>query len=151
MELAALLYLGEYIHARHLWRRHRGAAAMPKAIQSALQDWWNLGRALMEHKPNEIWARLNHLKQNQPKPYCDYAQEVGDAVCRRWIPKLATLWNKQPRDAVVLGLPRQEWVAFLEKHRKSLAEESKNAASTPQRDTSITDTISFLESPALRV
>ena len=134
------MYLGDYIHARHLWRRHRDAG--PPEIKAALEDWWNLGRAMMEHKPEEIWARIHHLKQSQPKPYCDYAQEVGDAVCRRLIPKLATLWKK-PSD-VLLGLPRAEWVAFLDKYRKSLAEAKTDVAG---RD--ITDTISFLESPSL--
>ena len=138
--MAALLYLGEYIHARHLWRRHRDAA--PANIKAALEDWWNLGRALMEQKPQEVWPRLQHLQQSQPKPFCDYAQEVGDQIRRRWIPKVAALWSKP--DAVLLGLPRQEWVVFLEKYRQAMAVAKKEG-----RD--ITETISFLETPVLVV
>lgn len=140
VELAALLYLGDYIHARHLWRRHRDAA--PTGVKAALEDWWKVGCALMQHNVNDVWASLNKIKQNQPKPYCDYAQEVGEAVFRRLIPKLSTLWSK-PADTL-LGLPRAEWIAFLGKHRKSLAEATAEGGG---QDT--TDKISFLESPSL--
>jgi hypothetical protein len=141
VELAALLYLGDYIPARHLWRRHRDAA--PPAVKAALEDWWNLGRALMEHKPDEIWARIHHLQQSHPKPYCDYAREVGERHMQRLILKVAALWQK-PTD-VLLGIPRSEWVAFLEKYRKTLAA----STSSEENGRDITDTISFFESPAL--
>ena len=140
MELAALLWMGDYIHARHVWRRHRDAA--PSEVKAALEDWWKVGCALMQQNVNNIWASLNKIKQNHPKPYCDYAQEVGEAVCRRLIPKVASLWSK-PADTL-LGLPRAEWVVFLEKHRKSLAETKTGGGG---QDT--TDKISFLESPSL--
>ena len=155
MELAALLYLGDYMEARHCWRRHRDAA--PPATKAALEEWWNLGRALIESDMPRVWAILNHLQASnnnsvttiQPPHLCvgTYAQEIGAAVCRRLLPKLATLWDKhQQPDAVLLGLPRREWALFLEQHRKGLVANS-NAA---QGATS-TDVISFLEGSALTV
>ena len=150
MELAALLYVGDYIQARHCWRRHRDAA--PPAIKAALEEWWNLGRAMMESDMPRVWAILNHLQANssaQP-PHLQpcvgtYAQEIGAAVCRTLLPKLATLWDKQQQpDAVLLGLPRREWELFLEQHRKGLV---TNASQ--QRGATSTDIISFLEGTTL--
>jgi hypothetical protein len=81
VEMAALLYLGDTVQARHLYRRY--AEGNPPAIQQALDEWWSLGRAMTECNMPEAWARLTQLQQQQPKPYCDYAHETGTAMCRR--------------------------------------------------------------------
>ena len=145
MELAALLYSGDYIHARHCWRRHRDAA--PPTVQAALEEWWTLGRAMMEFDLPRVWSQLTSLQQTQPQPYKGYAQEIGAAVCRALLPKLATLWNKQQQQQdVLLGLPRHEWVLFLEQHRTGLA-----AAVQLGGGDHATEIISFLEGPFLTV
>ncbi|KAL7531303.1 hypothetical protein ACHAWF_003713, partial [Thalassiosira exigua] len=49
-QMALLLYLGEYVHARHLWRRHRGAPRGGSARNDASSDYaqleqlWNAAR-----------------------------------------------------------------------------------------------------------
>ena len=72
VEMAALLYMGEYVHARHLWRRHKDAIQDPSA-RASLEAWWGLGQAMWYYNFDEVWARLGLLKQ-QPQPYCKYAE-----------------------------------------------------------------------------
>ncbi|CAB9507313.1 expressed unknown protein [Seminavis robusta] len=147
VEMAALLYHGDTIQARHLYRRYREGC--PAEVQAALEAWWGLGRAMMEYDLAQIWPRLTQLQQQQPKPYCNYAQEIGTALCRRLLPKLASIWNKS-NASVLLGLPRQEWNVFLESQRKALIEDAKNK--TPKLGSEhTTDIIAFLESPTLRI
>lgn len=146
--MAALLYLGDTVQARHLYRRYAGGN--PPEIQTALDEWWSLGRAMTECNMTEAWTRLTQLQQQQPKPYCDYAREIGTAMCRRLIPKLATLWNN-PHADVLLGLPRQEWTAFLEQHRKSLVDDAQKNANSKLGSENTTAIIAFLESPTLRI
>lgn len=134
--------MGEYIHARHLWRRHRDV--VPASTRAALQEWWNLGRSMMEWDFPQVWARLAGLKQH-PAPFFNYAQEVGDSFRRRTIPKLATVWDT-PQDSL-LGLPRQDWVVFLEHYRKEAAEKARKHTD----GVAVTDIISFLESPSVSV
>jgi hypothetical protein len=157
--MAALLYLGDTVQARHLYRRYADGNP-PNEIQKALDEWWSLGRAMTECNMTEVWARLSQLQQQQPKPYCDYAQEIGTSMCRRLIPKLATIWNNHHhhhhhhhhQSDVLLGLPRHEWTAFLEHHRSSLllddAQQNGNSKLGSDNTTAI---MAFLESPTLRI
>ena len=107
---------------------------------------------------DQIWITLNQLKQQQPKPYCDYAGEIGNAFCGRLIPKLALIWksnntnNTSTHQDVLLGLPRQDWIAFLEQHRAVLLENAKQKAmKRGSTNTSMSNIIAFLECPMLRI
>jgi TorA maturation chaperone TorD len=141
--MAALLYMGDFSSCRHLWRRHRDA--VPEATRASLEAWWDLGRAMMEYDFAKVWPRLAGLKQ-QPQPFCIYAQEISDSFCRRLIPKLSTMWGS-PSDTL-LGLSRQEWIAFLEQHRKEMAEDGRANA---DHGAATTEIISYLECPSMSV
>ena len=65
--MAALSYLGEYIHARHLWRRTSERDAL-------LQDWWNVAKARLEHL--DATPLLQHCFEAHPEPLKTYAQQL---------------------------------------------------------------------------
>ena len=71
--MAALLYLGETVHARHLWER----SEKPDQV---MQDWWNVGQAMMGGKSPT--AALTVCEQH-PAPLNAYATEVATAIERR--------------------------------------------------------------------
>lgn len=76
MELAALLVQGEYVHARHTWRRWKSNHNPPPL----LEDWWKVGAAMMEGKAAQIWQGLAHIQTTHPAPLSTtYATEVGTA------------------------------------------------------------------------
>jgi len=157
--MAALLYLGDYVQARHLWRRHRDNASQSPDVRAVLEQWWKLAGAMMEYQMEEdgVWVRLQALQQGLPSnnsnnpQFQTYAQEVGTAYCLRLVPKLATVWDTP--SSVLLGLPRQDWVTFLEQQRKNLLDESNKGSSAGASSSSsdMTEIIAFLESPLLMV
>ncbi len=80
VELAALLYTGEYVHARHTWRRWSSSHNPP----ALLVDWWQVGAAMMTGDPSGgVWPGLAHIEANHPAPLNRYAAEVGRAYRRR--------------------------------------------------------------------
>ena len=44
IQMSFLLYLGEYIHARHLWRRHRSNSNSSQEEQTQLSMLWNAAK-----------------------------------------------------------------------------------------------------------
>ena len=72
--MATLLYLGEFVHARHLWRRWKDSNPSP-----LLADWWKVGAGMMSNDKQAIWEGLSHIESTHPAPIKSYAQEVGNA------------------------------------------------------------------------
>ena len=69
--MAALLYLNETIHARHLWRRTTSRDA-------TFTDWWQVGKAMLEaHDPAAVDAALQKCAQEHPEPLRTYALEIA--------------------------------------------------------------------------
>lgn len=84
VELAALLYIGEYVHARHVWRRWSSSHNPP----ALLADWWTVGAAMMASgggdgdaaaSADAVWRGLEHIRTTHPSPLSRYAEEVGTA------------------------------------------------------------------------
>ena len=99
VEIAALLYVGQYVHARHVWRRWKTSLSINNAAASAagttagsesslLSDWWTVCAAMMESSNSSaIWSGLAHIQQTHPSPLNTYATEVGDMYRERIITK----------------------------------------------------------------
>jgi hypothetical protein len=76
--MAALLYLGEYVHVQHLWRRSRGAMDDPLAVA-----WWSVCVAAVEGNDNVVMSLLQDYTQNHPEPLNHYAAHVQMAYQAR--------------------------------------------------------------------
>mmetsp|Transcript_26602 Transcript_26602/g.40371 ORF Transcript_26602/g.40371 Transcript_26602/m.40371 type:complete len:135 (+) Transcript_26602:156-560(+) len=68
VHMAALLYLGETVHARHLWRRTE------EKNSEILNDWWEVGKRMMEGKDGS--EALERCRQH-PAPLNNYANEMA--------------------------------------------------------------------------
>ena len=124
--MAALLYLGEYVHARHLWRRWK--QYNPPTL---LVDWWRVGRAMMECDASTLWEGLAYIWKNHPAPLNSYAKSVGDAFRI----KLLMSTNGIKSTEQIQQLPAwtllnfsspQEVESFCQEHEGSLARPSSN-------------------------
>jgi hypothetical protein len=65
--MAALLYLGETVHARHLWRR-------TLERDELLQDWWEVAKAMIASE--DVESALAKCAQH-PEPLKTYATEIS--------------------------------------------------------------------------
>ena len=92
--MAALLYSGEFVHARHLWRRSSQQVASSEDSSSQkkpspddeallLADWWKVGQAWMNRNGPELWAALGQVQSTHPAPLNHYAVQVGTSIRRR--------------------------------------------------------------------
>ena len=66
--MAALLYLGETVHARHLWRRTSERDEM-------LSDWWHVAKTMLQGPETDI--ALKKCAQNHPEPLRTYAMDIA--------------------------------------------------------------------------
>lgn len=96
--MAALLYLGETVHARHLWRRTDQSER-----DGLLSDWWNVGKALIGGESPEEALRVC---SNHPAPLNTYANQVANAAARG---KMKTEDEGQSTEALA-----EDIIAFLE-------------------------------------
>mmetsp|Transcript_25805 Transcript_25805/g.36400 ORF Transcript_25805/g.36400 Transcript_25805/m.36400 type:complete len:256 (+) Transcript_25805:162-929(+) len=135
VEMAALLYNGDLLNARHLWRRCGTTSSSATTTTTAattmestssttsaaattndqyLQDWWNVGRHMMEMNINGVWEALHKIATQHPVPICGYAHQVVHAYRIRLLEKFA------PRNSTVtppLGFNNTEELhEYLRKH-----------------------------------
>jgi hypothetical protein len=163
--LAALLYVGDYVNARHLWRRWSKQAGNTNAIANtnananaalpppaaagdqyqALSDWWKVGRAMLECNAATLWQGLAHIQQTHPDPFKGYAKEVGDAYRRR-------ILREFPPTQPYIGLLNFGSLAEMEQFCKEqallLSMDSKVPRLNKKNEsdkTSLTQVVAFLE------
>mmetsp|Transcript_9754 Transcript_9754/g.27673 ORF Transcript_9754/g.27673 Transcript_9754/m.27673 type:complete len:200 (-) Transcript_9754:188-787(-) len=124
--MAAFLVTGEYVYARHLWRRWKQNCPSDDEAQ-ALTDWWRVGRAMMESKPETIWHSLARIQQEHPAPLNHYATEVGDAYRRRVILKYPkTAMRSQPFLRLMNFSTAEQVQQFIAQNQEALAEQAAN-------------------------
>ena len=79
-ELAALLFLSEYTHARHLWRRHETAATSPSASRNPelhqFQLLWTAAQPMATHDHAGAYAALDSCIASAAQPLAAYAGEI---------------------------------------------------------------------------
>jgi hypothetical protein len=79
-ELAALLFLSEYTHARHLWRRHETAATSPSASSNPelhqFQLLWTAAQPMATHDHAGAYAALDSCIASAEQPLAAYAGEI---------------------------------------------------------------------------
>mmetsp|Transcript_3748 Transcript_3748/g.5504 ORF Transcript_3748/g.5504 Transcript_3748/m.5504 type:complete len:231 (+) Transcript_3748:58-750(+) len=117
VQMAALLYHGDLVNARHLWRRLRTTPTSSETSPTNdqyLEDWWNVGRHMMEMNINGVWEALHKCATQHPVPICGYAHQVVHAYRLQLLEKFA------PRDSTVtppLGFNNAEELnEYLRKH-----------------------------------
>ena len=78
--MAALLYLSEYTHARHLWRRHETAATSATASDNPelrqLQLLWTAAQPMSTHDHAAAYAALDSCIASTMQPLATYAGEI---------------------------------------------------------------------------
>eukprot|EP00548_Thalassiothrix_antarctica_P015951 CAMPEP_0194165804 /NCGR_PEP_ID=MMETSP0154-20130528/1625_1 /TAXON_ID=1049557 /ORGANISM="Thalassiothrix antarctica, Strain L6-D1" /LENGTH=133 /DNA_ID=CAMNT_0038876339 /DNA_START=50 /DNA_END=448 /DNA_ORIENTATION=+ len=71
VHMAALIYLGEQVHARHLWRR-----TSVEDRDELLNDWWEVAKLNIQGKDvSEALQKCSH----HPSPLNTYASEIAAA------------------------------------------------------------------------
>ena len=79
-ELAALLFLSEYTHARHLWRRHETAATSSSASSNPelhqFQLLWTAAQPMATHDHAGAYAALDSCIASAEQPLAAYAGEI---------------------------------------------------------------------------
>lgn len=68
VHMAALIYLGETVHARHLWRRTSERDEM-------LNDWWQVAKVMLQGQ--EAGMALQKCAQEHPEPLRTYAMDIA--------------------------------------------------------------------------
>lgn len=135
VEMATLLYLGEFVHARHLWRRWKG-----NNPSSLLADWWTVGAGMMSNDPRAIWEGLAHIEATHPAPIKSYATEVGIAFRKNILDSYSPV---QPYLTLLNFTSPEEAMQFLQQPTV-VRKISSNYYS--QRKTSLTQVVAFLDS-----
>ena len=78
--MAALLYLSEFTHARHLWRRHDTAATSATASDNPelrqLQLLWTAAQPMSTHDHAAAYAALDSCIASTMQPLATYAGEI---------------------------------------------------------------------------
>ena len=95
--MAALLYIGQTVHARHLWRR----TSAPDRDEM-LADWWQVAKAMLQGQDTEM--ALQKCAQNHPEPLRTYAMEI--AARSNWKPPIQQ--NELNQD-VISFLETKKW------------------------------------------
>lgn len=156
--MAALLYSGEYVHARHQWRRWRESNP-----PSYLKEWWAVGSAMMAlfYGSNEaksvtdlastIWKGLEHIQSTHPAPLSNYAKEVGTAYRRRIIESCKIQPPPQPYWTLLNFATTADFEQFFRERMVNAGNESTSARPTSttlamDAKTSLTQVVAFLES-----
>jgi hypothetical protein len=90
--MAALLYQGDLINARHLWRRCSSSGDTDATIMTMtnplLADWWKVGQAMMEWDATTLWPALQHIEISHPTPINHYAKSVATAFRLRLLRRI---------------------------------------------------------------
>ena len=148
VELAALLFTGEYVHARHTWRRWKDNNPPP-----LLLDWWRVGGAMMEADQNSIWQGLSHIQANHPAPLNSYAAEVGTAYRKRILERFSTT---QPYLSLLNFSSPTELEHFCTEHKVGPKFQPSGSATISGLNvgtdgkTSLTEVVAFLETSNTR-
>jgi hypothetical protein len=95
VHMAALLYLGQTVHARHLWRRTPDRDEM-------LTDWWQVAKAMLQGQETEM--ALQKCAHDHPEPLRTYAMEI--AARSNWKPPIQEYGLNQD---VVSFLETKKW------------------------------------------
>lgn len=66
--MAALIYTGETVHTRHLWRR------TSERDDSLLADWWEVAKAMLGSK--DAAPALQKCAGQHPEPLKTYAAQI---------------------------------------------------------------------------
>ena len=78
--MAALLYLSEYTHARHCWRRHETAATSATASDNPelhqFQLLWTAAQPMSTHDHAAAYAVLDSCIVSTMQPLATYAGEI---------------------------------------------------------------------------
>lgn len=135
--MAALLYQGEYVHARHLWRRHREANP-----PSYLQDWWKVGASMMTNDAT-FWQALSHIQTTHPAPLNHYATEVGTAYRKRIVAKYGSP-PRQPYWTLLNFASTDEWNQFCVQIQQEAAAPVASTPMAMDSKTSLTQVVAFL-------
>jgi hypothetical protein len=98
--MAALLYQGDLINARNLWRRccrisscDGSEDTMSAMTSPLLVDWWQVGRAMIEWDAKALWPALQHIETSHPVPINQYAQSVATAFRLRLLHRVVVGYN----------------------------------------------------------
>eukprot|EP00980_Cylindrotheca_fusiformis_P029938 scaffold24063_cov157-Cylindrotheca_fusiformis.AAC.3 len=137
VELATFLYTGEYVHARHVWRRWKDSNPI-----SFLAEWWRVGAAMMSNNPKTIWEGLSHIEANHPAPLSSYAKEVGIAYRKRILQSFPAT---PPYSALLNFSSPQELEQFCQQYLSSPAV-GTSLNNGVQGKTGLTRVVAFLDS-----
>jgi hypothetical protein len=135
IQLAALLYTGEYVHARHVWRRWKVNNPPPQ-----LGDWWKVGRAMMDCDAATLWQGLAHIAAHHPAPLSKYAEEVGTVYRKRILQEFPPM---QPYLGLLNFHSPQELDQFCQAHQVSVG---RKKGKDGESKTDLTQVVAFLES-----
>lgn len=137
VELATFLYTGEYVHARHVWRRWKD-----NNPPSFLVDWWKVGAAVMSCDSKTLWEGLTHIQANHPAPLSSYAQEVATAYRKRI---LQVFPATKPYLSLLNFSSPQELQQFREQHLQTPAASAASLNSGVSGTTGLTQVVAFLD------
>lgn len=149
--MAALLYIGEYVHARHTWRRWKDSNP-----PSYLVDWWKVGAAMaalsfgsdssnLMELTTTIWNGLEHIQNTHPSPISGYAVEVGVAFRKR----ILRMTSKHPPPQPYWSLLNFSSTADYEQFFRSFCPDPSSFSQVGTRidaKTSLTQVVAFLDS-----
>jgi hypothetical protein len=68
--MAALIYLGETVHARHLWRR----TPLSQRKNQLFVDWWEVAKAMLQSK--DAGPALQKCAEQHAEPLKTYAAQI---------------------------------------------------------------------------
>mmetsp|Transcript_20036 Transcript_20036/g.55737 ORF Transcript_20036/g.55737 Transcript_20036/m.55737 type:complete len:205 (-) Transcript_20036:1224-1838(-) len=150
IQLAALLFIGDYINARHVWRRWRGNCRTEEEMK-ALADWTALGHAMMNNNAKEVWAVLPQIHEAAPPPFNQYAVEVGDAFRRRVLIQYgAPALTSEPFISMMNFADADHAQKFAAQNRQRLeAEAARRVLTSADGNTDINEVIGVLETTPL--
>ena len=93
IQMAALLFLGDTVACRHLWRRHTNSN---QTLRQTLEPWKNVAAAMHAHDGAALWPALSELEKKQEEhfPIAQYAQDIAQAHRLRILRPYVTGNNK---------------------------------------------------------
>jgi hypothetical protein len=80
IHMAALIALGEGVHARHLWRRRPSFDESERGtIGKWFEDWWKVAQVLLLKREDDpvILSALQQCAHDHPEPLRTYAAEIS--------------------------------------------------------------------------
>lgn len=116
-ELAALLHLGDYVHARHLWRRHRpapggsdpadkttggGSGATEESSDPELRQLarlWAAAKSMIGDEPAAAYAALDGCTSSGLEPLATYAGEVRGSYRVRCVRRMGKAYDRMKTES----------------------------------------------------